>query len=87
MLREWIGQNIVVDTDTPVVYLGTLASENRQWIELVDADVHDSGDSSSTKDRYIQKARATGIRPNRKKCRIDRRRIVSASLFFDIQKY
>ena len=66
------------------MYLGKLKSIHKNWIELASVDVHDINDSVSTKEIYVQKTHITGIRPNRKKCRIDRAKIVSISLFSDV---
>lgn len=86
MFDDYIQESVVVDTFSSFIYLGTLKAVHQDFIELENADVHDIHDSNSTKENYLRNALITGIRPNRKTCRIDKSKIISITLFSEIEK-
>lgn len=86
MFDDYVNQAVVVDTSGSFVYLGKLKTVQCDFIELENADVHDIHDSNSTKENYLRNALVTGIRPNRKSCRIDKNKIISITLFSEIEK-
>ena len=83
-LRELSGLEVVVDTRSPYVYLGTLAEYSDAFLTLRDVDVHDTTDSRSTKEVYIMNARKFGIQRNRANVKIRRTEVVSISLLSDV---
>jgi hypothetical protein len=83
-LHDFIGQVVVLDTQGPLIYLGTLTQVLPHHILLTDADVHDSNDSRATKDLYLIEARDLGVRMNRKRVMVAAAQIASASLLSDI---
>ncbi len=85
--RDYIGQDVVVDTDSLFVYLGTLARVDDQFIVLSDADVHDRRESPSTKEQYIMDAKRFGIKPNRREVSIRKALVVSVSRLDDVILY
>ncbi|MBI4565026.1 MAG: hypothetical protein HY716_10080 [Planctomycetes bacterium] len=84
---EWIEQEVVVDTDSAYVYLGTLAEVKDHFVRLTNVDVHDRGEGASTKEKYIMDAKRFGIKPNRKEVSIRKSTIVSLSRLEDILVY
>ena len=58
LLASLIGQIVVVDLSSPYVCLGTLARFDRDYLELVNADVHDFRDSQATREVYVLTPRA-----------------------------
>jgi hypothetical protein len=84
MLREFIGQVVVVDLDSPYVCLGTLTRIHRQFLELADADLHDLRDTHTSRENYIAASLSTGIKRNRKRVLVARATVVSISLFCDV---
>jgi len=83
-LADMIGREVVVDTRSPYVYLGTLRDCTSHFIGLGDVDVHDSSESRTTKELYIMNARHYGIRRNRAAVRIRRDEVISISLLADV---
>jgi len=83
-LADMIGREVVVDTRSPYVYLGTLRDPTSHFIGLSDVDVHDSSESRTTKELYIMNARQYGIRRNRAAVRIRRDEVISISLLADV---
>lgn len=78
---------VVVDTNTPLVYIGTLKRLTKDVLQMENTDVHDSRDGASTKETYIWNTRKHGIRPNRKSVLIKRESVVSISALDDVIEY
>lgn len=87
MFDDYLQQEVVVDTAGPFIYLGTLKKVQKDYVELENVDVHDIQDSHSTKEKYLRNALVTGIRANRKTCRIDKNKIMSVTLFSEIENF
>jgi len=83
-LRDLLGQQVVVDTRSSYIHLGTLHSFGECFVTLRDVDVHDINDSHSTKEVYIMNARRLGIQRNRASVKILRTDVVSVSLLSDV---
>ncbi len=83
-LKEYIGKKVVVDTKSPYLYLGTLESEESEYMTLSDVDVHDHSSTLISKDLYIIESIKYGIKVNRNRAKIMRQEIVSVSLLEDI---
>ncbi len=84
-LELFVGKKVVIDTDSPNIYLGVIESVNENSVVLVSVDVHDSKDTISTKDVYIMDTAQHGVRDNRKKVHLCLSRIVSISELDDIK--
>lgn len=84
---DFIGQMVVVDVDGPVVYLGRLVSVGAEFLTLEDADVHNLGDSATSRERYVIEARRLGVRPNRKKAEVRIARVVGLSRLEDVIEF
>lgn len=80
----FLGKVIVLDTQGPLIYLGTLESVGPAYLVLRDADVHDSNDSRATKDLYLVESRDLGVRVNRHRVLVTVGQIASISLLEDI---
>ena len=83
-LAEFLGQVVVLDTQGPLIYLGTLIETRPEFVVLAEADVHDSNDSRATKDLYLVESRDLGVRMNRKRVLVTSAQIASISLLTDI---
>lgn len=83
-LLGWIGQIGVLDTQGPLIYIGTLELVTSTFIQLRDVDVHDTNDARATKDLYLIETRSLGVRVNRTRVVVHRAQIISASLLSDI---
>jgi small nuclear ribonucleoprotein (snRNP)-like protein len=86
-LDEFIGNDVVVDTSTPILYLGKLESVDDFFLTLVDCDVHDVNEGASTKELYCIEAKKHGIKMNRKRVKVRKGVVVSISLLEDIIEY
>lgn len=86
-LQDLIGQNIVIDTNSPYIYLGKLVEIDKWFITLENVDVHDQKEGHATKEKYIMEARKSGINKNRKSVVIRQDQIISFSKLNDVILY
>lgn len=85
--ERWIGQIVVVDTDSRFVYLGTLVEVLDQFVVLKDVDAHDRTEGLSTNEKYVMEAKRFGVKPNRKEASVRKDVIVSVSRLDDLITY
>jgi small nuclear ribonucleoprotein (snRNP)-like protein len=86
-LQKLVGKEVVVDTRSPWVYIGTLAAVQADSLLLRNVDVHDSGETSTPKERYVIDSCATGIKANRCSVYVSLEYVVSVSLLSDVIKF
>jgi small nuclear ribonucleoprotein (snRNP)-like protein len=77
MLEELIGQKVVVDLSSTFVCLGTLHQVDEHFLELRNADLHDTRDTDTTRENYVAASKATGIKRNRKRVWVVRAEMVA----------
>jgi len=75
---------VVLDTQGPLIYIGTLVEISEVFLVLQEADVHDSNDSRASKDLYLVETRELGVRINRKRVLVMRRQVASVSLLREV---
>jgi hypothetical protein len=83
-VEEFVGKNVVVDVDSPYVYVGRLHEVRDKTLILRSADVHDLRDSTTTREIYVRDARMHGIQPNRKTVHVRLEKVVSIALLDDV---
>jgi hypothetical protein len=83
MLEEFLGQQVVVDLDSPFVCLGTLARVDERLLELRDADLHDLRDTKTSRENYVAACLRTGIKRNRKSLLLARSAVVAVARLAD----
>jgi hypothetical protein len=81
---HFVGQIVVLDTQGPLIYIGTLRQFTAATLLLIDADVHDSNDSRASKDLYLVETRDLGVRVNRGAVLVMRHQVASASLLREV---
>jgi len=86
-IKALLNQQIVVDTDSAYVYIGRLVSIGGDYLTLADVDVHDTGDSKSSKEHYAHETLKLGARPNRKEALVRLERVLSVSRLDDIIRF
>lgn len=84
-LAQWLGQIVILDTQGPLVYIGTLREIHAQFFVLEEADVHDANDSRATKDLYLSETRELGVRVNRGRVVVFRSVVASVSLLAGVR--
>ncbi len=86
-LQTLLGREVVVDTRSPWVYIGRLAAVQADSLLLHDVDVHDSGETTAPKERYVLDSCETGIKANRRSVYVSLEYVVSVSLLSEVIKY
>jgi len=86
-LKALIGEQVVVDTKGPFVYIGMLTRVSPDTVTLSEVDVHDLRESVSSIDRYLIESVKHGVRVNRHSVQVLAREVVSISRLRDIVPY
>ena len=86
-LQNLLNKQVVIDTDSSYMYVGTLESIGSDFLALSNVDVHDTADSKSTKEQYAHEARKLGARFNRKLTYVRVARVLSISKLDDIIQF
>ena len=84
---DLIGEEVVIDTATSYIYVGTLKAWGDEVVVLESVDVHDTAEGRSTKDLYALEARRNGIQKNRREARVMKRQVVGLSRLKDVILY
>lgn len=83
-IEAMLGEKVVLDTLTRIVYLGTLAEVTDLTYVLKDADLHDCTDGFASKEEYTAAAARGGISVNRKRVVVMRSVVISLSRLEDV---
>lgn len=83
-LKDLLGRPVVLDTEGPIIYLGTLREIRPDGFWLESADLRDRNEGLVSKERYICEAREHGIRPNRSRVFVFARVVISVSALDDV---
>jgi small nuclear ribonucleoprotein (snRNP)-like protein len=86
-LQGLVGQEVVVDTRSPWMYIGRLQAVQSDCLLLRDVDVHDGGETSLPKERYILSSCETGIKANRRSVYVNLDFVVSVSPLSEVIKF
>lgn len=75
---------VVLDFRSSYVCLGTLVSLDDEFLEVIDADLHDFRDSAATREVYVYDSARLGIRRNRSRVLVRRSDLIALTRFSDI---
>jgi hypothetical protein len=85
---DWLtalrGQLVVADLDESYLVIGVLVEADEACLIFTDADLHDHREANCTKDVYLIETLKLGVRANRKRVVVPRRRMVAISRLEDI---
>jgi len=79
-----VGQLVIADFDGPWMVIGRLQAAGPDWLEFADADLHDLGEGSSTRDVYALETQKLGVRVNRRRVSVPLSRVVALSRLDDV---
>lgn len=83
-LVAMIGDEVVLDTGTPIVYIGKLTDVTDHVFVLDRADMHDCRDGHAQVEHYVTEAKQDGVTANRRKVVVMRSTVISVSRLKDI---
>ena len=86
-LESFIGHVVVLDTASPLIYIGTLDTVADGFLTLADVDVQDSKQIKSSKELYVLEARKFGIKKNRVSVTVRGDVLISVSKLEDVIEY
>ncbi len=83
-LQGLLNEVVVLDTTSPIVYIGTLVAVTEHTFVLHDTDMHDCRDGHANKEQYVAQTRCDEVSVNRKKVIVMRSAVISLSRLEDI---
>jgi hypothetical protein len=83
-LQRLIGQRVVLDTGSMIVYIGTLTELTDTVFVLGEADLHDCRDGHANKESYVARSAREDVSVNRRGVVVMRSAIMSVSLLSDV---
>ena len=83
-LTDLLNDQVVLDTLTPILYIGTLSKVTDAAFVLEDADVHDCREGHANKEVYLAEAHRSGTPINRRQVVVMRSAVISVSRLSDI---
>ena len=83
-LAAMVGAEVVLDTGTPIVYIGLLKGVTEDVFVLEQADMHDCRDGHAQPEMYVTEAKKEGVTANRCHVVVMRSTVISVSRLTDI---
>lgn len=83
-LERWLNEEVVLDTATPIVYIGRLVEIGEHTLVLENADMHDCRDGHAKKEHYLAEVRDEGVAVNRRQVVVMRSVVISVSRLQDV---
>jgi len=83
-VADLVGRDVVVDTRSTLLYVGTLTRWGEAFVELKDCDVHDAQEGRSTKEVHAMESARDGVRRNRRRVLIRTAEVLSLSALEDV---
>lgn len=84
---SFVDNMVVVDTNSFFLYIGKIEKVDDEFVVLTDVDCHDSSQTQTTKEKYLNDIKKCGIKSNRKRIFVRKQFIISISKLEDIQEY
>ena len=83
-LERMLNEQVVLDTATPILYIGTLVEVTDQTFVLKDADMHDCRDGHANKEVYLAETRRNEVAVSRRHIVVMRSVVISVSRLGDV---
>jgi len=83
-LERFLNEQVVLDTGTPILYIGTLREITDSSFVLDEADMHDCRDGHASKEKYLLDAFRDGVSVNRRTVVVMRSIVISVSKLADV---
>ncbi len=80
-----VGEVVVLDTTTPIVYIGTLVGVTEHTLVLREVDMHDCREGHAGKEEYVAATRRHGVSPNRRHIVVMMTAVISVSRLNDVE--
>lgn len=81
---DLLGEQVVLDTTAPLVYIGSLSEVNDAFFVLDEVDVHEIPPGGVSKEVYLMEAKQNGVMANRRRVRVKQADVISISRLDEI---
>ena len=87
--EDYVGHDVVVDTSTPLLFIGRLEEVGEHVLRFGQVDVHDmsDGQNNTTKEIYVIESKKYGVRANRAGARVRVATVVSVSRLDEVIEF
>ncbi len=83
-LQRMVDEKVVLDTGTPILYIGKLMEVTDTTFVLQEADMHDCREGHANREMYLAEAFQEGTTVNRREVVVMRSAVISVSRLADI---
>jgi hypothetical protein len=83
-LSRLMKEEVVLDTGTPIIYIGKLVELTDHTFVLEQADMHDCRDGHLNKEAYLAETSRDGFAVNRRRVIVMRSVVISVSRLADV---
>ena len=83
-LERLLNEQVILDTATPIVYIGKLVELTDHAFVLTETDMHDCRDGHASKELYLSEAYRGGVTVNRRQVIVMRSAVISVSRLADV---
>lgn len=83
-LQRMVDETVVLDTGTPILYIGKLMEVTDSTFVLQEADMHDCREGHANREMYLAEAFQEGTTVNRREVVVMRSAVISVSRLADI---
>ncbi len=83
-LSRMMNEEVVLDTGTPIIYIGKLVELTDHAFVLEQADMHDCRDGHLNKEAYLAETARDGLAVNRRRVMVMRSAVISVSRLADV---
>ena len=83
-LERFVNEQVILDTTTPIVYIGKLVEVADHAFVLTDTDMHDCRDGHASKEHYLAEASRDGVTVNRREVIVMKYAVISVSRLADV---
>ena len=83
-LERMLNEEVVLDTGTPIIYIGKLVEITDAFFVLEQADMHDCREGHADKEVYLAEVHQDGVSVNRRRVVVMRSAVISVSRLADI---
>ena len=83
-LQRMLNETVVLDTGTPILYIGRLIEVTDTTFVLQEADMHDCREGHANREMYLAEAYHEGTTVNRRCVVVMRSAVISVSRLVDI---
>ena len=83
-LERLLNEQVILDTATPIVYIGKLVGVSDHHFVLAETDMHDCRDGHANKELYLTEAHNEGVTVNRREVVVMRSFVISVSRLADV---